>query len=440
MRARRTPGFHPPTPKWGIAVTAALLVLAGGVARAQEQPPDKPTSAPGSEPGIEPIAAGSIEVEGTALSAGGKTVESAPAGENVTVVITLRNNLEAAAKNVHVHAEQPPQGMRIIDADASVGDLALGASDTARIGVVVAKDGCTDFAGFGGEITYDGGTAPLKVSFPVACPGPRLSLENVIFSGGDGDGVPEPGETVRATIVLRNDGRDPATGLRARVTIAGDKVSTQNDDLAWADIDPRESARSASPLTLVIDDGAPRQKGCEGVSILPAPVEDQGNVPPDTAVSSDGTVSSQPATASDLPASSEPGAAGGGEPGSSGSGTPTVVEPEPGTATPEPLPATVEPVPAPGTIEPQPEPAPADQPAEIALKLSVTASGYETTLEYSNQTFCALEGRAVTDTRAAAPMASRDGSTGSTGGAAIPVLIAVLASALAVGGRRALAS
>ena len=429
MRTRRTIQFHPPTPKWGIAVTAALLALTGGVARAQEQTVDNPTSAPGSEPGIEPIATGSVDVEGIALSVGGKTVDAAPAGESVAVVITLRNNLENAAKNVRVRAEQPPEGVRLTDADATVGDLAPGASGTARLGVVVPEEDCNDFAGFGGEITYDGGTAPLKVGFPVACPGPRLSIENVVFSGGDGDGVPEPGETVRAVIVLRNDGRDPATSVRARVTLAGDTVSTQNDDLAWADIDPRSSARSASPLTLVIDDGAARQKGCEGVSILPAPVEDRGSVPPDAAVSSDGSVSSGPATASDLPASSEPGSAGGGSPGSTGTGTPTVVEPVP-------EPGTIEPVPEPGTIEPQPEPAPEDQPAEIAFKLAVSASGYETTLEYSNQIFCALEGRAVTDAKGA-PAAARDHAAGSTsGGVAIPLIVAALVSAAAVGGRR----
>ncbi len=417
--------------KWGIAVTAALLIVAGGIARAE----DRPTSASGSEPGIEPIASGSIDIESATLSVDGKTVDAAPPGEAVAVALTLRNNLESTARNVRLHAEQPPKGMRIIDADATVGDIAAGASDTARIVVVVDKDGCTDFVGFGGEITYEGGSAPLKVEFPVACPGPRLSLENLIFSGGDGDGVPEPGETVRATIVLRNDGRDPATGVRARVAIRNDKVSTQNDDLAWADIDPRESVWSASPLTLVIDDDAPRQKGCEGVSVLPAPgvgQKDDGGAPPDTAVSSDGNVSSGPATASDLPASSEPGSAGGGASGSTGTGPPTVVEPADGTVTPEPLPAMV--APAPGTIEPQPEPA--DQPAEIAMKLSVTASGYETALEYSNQIFCALEGRAVRDARPAAAFGARDDAAGPAGGgAALPLLLAVLASAAAVGGR-----
>jgi hypothetical protein len=328
--------------------------------------------------------------------------------------------------------------MRINDADATVGDIAAGASEPARIGVIVDKDGCTDFAGFGGEITYEGGTAPLKVGFPVACPGPRLSLENVIFSGGDGDGVPEPGETVRATIVLRNDGRDPATGVRARVTITSGNVRTQNDDLAWADIDPRGSVRSASPLTLVIADDAPRQAGCAGVRPLPVPAEDRGSLPPDTAVSSDGTVSSPAATASDQPASSEPGSAGGGAPGSTGSGTPFVVEPTTGTVEPEPVLATVEPVPEPGTIEPQPEPA--DQPAEIAMKLTVTAESYETTLEYSNQIFCAVEGRAITDTRPASAFDARDEASGATGrGVALPLLVAALASAAAVGGRRLLA-
>lgn len=383
-----------------------------------------------------PVQAGSIDVEAVTLTVDGRTVEAATPGEAITITLTLRNNLDAAAQNVHVTAEEPPQGLRFSDAEATAGDIAPGQSGVAKLVAVVEKDGCTDFAGFGGEITYDGGSAPMKVGFPVACPGPRLSLENVVFSGGDGDGVPEPGETVRATIVLRNDGRDAATGVRARVAITSGNASTQNDDLAWADIDPRASARSSSPLTLVIDDDAARQKGCEGVSILPAPVEDGGSVPPDTAVSSDGTVSTPAANASDLPASSEPGSSAG-APGSTGSGTPTVVEPTSGTGTVEPEPST-EPVPEPGTIEPQPEPAPEDQPAAIALKLTVTASGYETTLDYSNQTFCAVEGRTLTDTKrdaAGAPTAADDAS-GVGAGVATPLVVAGLVAAAAVGARR----
>lgn len=424
--------------KWGIAVAAALLILAGGVARAD----DPPTNAPGSEPGTKPIETGPIDVERQALTVDGETVTHAPPGESVTIVLTLRNNLDSTARNVRVHAEQPSQGVRLTDADATVGDIAAGSTDAARIGLVVDKDGCDEFADFGGEISYDGGTTPFKVGFLVACPGPRLYLENVIFSGGDGDGVPEPGETVRATIVLRNEGRDPATGVRARVTIESDKVSTQNDDLAWPDIDPGKSARSASPLTLVIADDAERQKGsCEGVSTLPAPsgaVEDLGSLPPDTAVSSDGSVSSEPATATDLSASSEPAPAGGGAPGSTGNGEPFVVEPDTGTATPGPHPAAVKPVPEPGTTEPQPEPP--DQPVEIAVQVNLTASNYKTNFGFSNRIFCAGEGRTVTDTKPVSASDARDDAAGSAGGgAALPLLVAALASAGAIGGRRLLA-
>ncbi len=412
--------------KLGIAAAAALLAMSGSVARAQDRPNDTAST----EPGIEPVAAGSIDVERTTLTSGGRTVEAAPPGEPVTVVLTLRNNLEETARNVRVHIDQPPQGVRVTDADAAAGDIAAGETGTAAVGIVVDADGCTDFVGFGGEISYEGGTAPIKVGIPVVCPGPRLSLENVIFSGGDGDGVPEPGETVGAVVVLRNDGRDPARGVRARVTVAGDDLSTQNDDLAWPDIAPGESERSTSPLTLVIDNDAPRQKGCEGVRTLPAPGEvppaDGGTLPPDTAVSSDGTVSSGGATGSDGVASSEPGSAGGGAPPSTGSGVPTVVDPDPGTG------------PGTGTVGPNPEPA--DQPAVVALQLAVTASDYEISLEYSNEIFCALEGGTAKDV-GGAPVAARardDSARSPGGGAALPLAIAILAAAGAVGGRRLL--
>ena len=435
MRTRRTLRFHPPTRKLGIAATAALLVLSGGVARAQDRPNDSGST----EPGVDPIATESVDVERTTLAVDGKTVDAVPPGELVAVTLTIRNNLTEGARNVRVHLEQPPDRVRVTDANAMAGDIAPGDTATATVGIVVDADECTDFVGLGGEITYDGGTSPLKVGIPVACPGPRLSLENVVFSGGDGDGVPEPGETVRAVVVLRNDGRDPATGVRARVTMTGEDVTAQNDHLAWPDIAPRASARSSSPLTLVIGDDAPRQKRCEGVRVVPAPGEAppvaDDTLPPDTAVSSDGTVSSGGATGSGGAGSSEPGSAGGGAP-SSTSDTPTVIEPYPGTGSPEPLPATVEPVPEPGTIEPQPEPA--DQPAVVTLTLAVSAANNETSLAYSNRIFCALEGGSgAAKDLIGAPVAARDDASGTAGGggASLPVVLALLAAAVAVGGR-----
>jgi hypothetical protein len=157
--------------KWGIAATAALLILIGGTAYAQETPNDTPSDAPASEPGVAPIATSSVDVERTTLTVDGETVDAAPPGETVKVVMTLRNNRDEIARDVRVHIDQPPSGVRVTDADATAGDIAAGETAAATFGIVVASDGCTDFVGFGGEITYDGGTSPIKVGIPVACPG-----------------------------------------------------------------------------------------------------------------------------------------------------------------------------------------------------------------------------------------------------------------------------
>lgn len=419
--------------KWGIAIAASFLVLVGGAARAQDVPTDTPSSAPGSEP----VAPEFIGVEEVSLTVDGRTVDAAPPGDAVSVIVTIRNNRSEIARDVSARVDDPPAGVRVTDASAPVGDIAAGGTGEGTFGIVVEHDDCQDFVGLGGEIVYAGGTAPLKIAIPVACPGPRLALDNVVFSGGDGDGVPEPGETVRATVILRNDGRHPARAVRARVTVTSEGVTTSNRDLAWADIAPNASARSLSPLTLAIADDAERQRGCEDPRAEPAPVPDgapppdKATVAPDTPVSSDGT------TSSDGNVSSDPGAVGGGAPGSTGT-EPSTVEPVPGTGTIEPLPATAEPVPlpAPRTTEPQPNPEPAaDQPAVVTMQLAISASGAETSLEYSNQIYCALEGGAAKDAAPVSAFGARDDTAVSTGVSALPVALVLVVAAAAVGGR-----
>lgn len=394
-----------------IFLTAALLVFAGSAARAQDKPTGGGASSePGAPPdGTLPAPSGTVDVEKIVLRVNDKVVESAPPGVTVEVTIGLKNFSSKDATNVKLHLDAS-QGGRITDADATYGDIAAGDGADGVFSLVIDRDPCPEFYGIGGELSFDGGTSPVKVAIATACPGPRLSIQEVRFTGGDGDGIPEPGETVRAFVILRNDGHDAATNVRATVKVSGKGVTSTTDTLAWPDIAPGASEKSTAGLVVTISDDAPQQEGCPplpggggGVVIPP----EEGGSASDTPVSSDGSVGSG-GNVSSQPGSSSPGSAGtGSEPAQTEPAPPSTAEPNPQTTSttiePQPI-ATGEPAPPPGTgtIEPDPgtpepqpaprttEPAP-DRPALVQLQMDVSATGYTATVEYSNQTVCALE-------------------------------------------------
>ena len=451
----------------------ASLAFAVAAAPAFAQTTDTPATTEPAPP-VTDIAPGGIEITKTGLAVDGRSVEAAPAGVDVTLTLTFRNAGDAALKDVKVTLAAPPDGVRLTDGEAAIGDLAPGEEADGEFGFVIGGD-CAEFLGFGGEAVYEGGAVPLKVALPASCPGPRLALGNILFEGGDGDDVAEPGETLRVSFELVNTGKDPAKNVRASVKVSGDGLRAAAADLEWPDIEPRGRARNITPMILTIADDAQRQKACEPlpqplpVEEDPAVVTDDRELPPDTAVSSDGTVSSDDPVSSDGNTGSAPGsepADGGGTSGSTGTGTTTeeppntIVEPqpaqveptprtgstepggsggtEPGVIEPEPVPPDGKPVPLPEPIEPAPEQDPEDQPVAIQLLLTITATDHETAAEWSNQTFCLAERGVAPDTLAAKGTRD-DAGTGTGGGPAMPVSIALGISALAVVAHRKLA-
>jgi hypothetical protein len=436
-----------------IFLTAALLVPSASAAWAEDKPADRASSSAPGAPGVPPAdgtpveATGTLSAEKVILRVDGKIIDAAPPGVAVEVTIRLHNFASEIARDVKVHLEAA-DGARITDADATYGDLAPGDTADGVFGVVVGTDPCPDFLGLGGDLTHDGSTDPLKIGVPVACPGPRLSIQDVRYTGGDGDGVPEPRESLHVFVVLRNDGHDAAHNVRGTMTVTGKGVSSSSDALAWPDIAPGDAEKSTSGVAITIAEDAPRQEGCPGspggVAVIP-PAEG-GTIPPDATVSSDGSVGSG-GNASGEPGS-EPGSAGSASPGGS---EPTQIEPAPastatdeplavatattGTGTVEPQPGTVEP--APGTPEPAPrgtEPAP-DRPVQVRLQMEVAASGYRTGLQYSNLTVCALEGGAPAPAFDASKRSLAANSAARTSSSVFPIAMTLMLSAAAVAAR-----
>ena len=454
------------------ALASLAFVVAAAPAFAQS------TDTPGTTepaPPVTDIAPGGIEITETKLAVDGKSVDAAPASVEVALTLTFRNAGDKGLDNVKVVLGAPPDGVRLTDPEAVLGNLAPAEEKDGEFAFVIGGD-CAEFLGFGGEAVFDGGAVPLKVALPASCPGPRLALADVLFDGGDGDDVAEPGETLRISFELVNNGKDTAKDVRASVTVSGDGLKATATDLEWPDIEPGGAARNTTPMILTIADDAQRQKACDPIP-QPLPVQedpaiiiDDRALPPDRAVSSDGTDASDDPVASDGNTATAPGsepADGGGTSGSPGTGTTTeeppntIVEPqpaqvepssgtgstepggaggtEPGVIEPDPVPPDQkgEPVPLPEPIEPAPEPDPKDQPVAIQLLLTITATDHETATEWSNQTFCMAERGLATDTLAAKG-ARDDARNGTGGGPAMPVSIALGISALAVVAHRKL--
>jgi len=423
-----------------IFLTAALLVASAGAAWAE----DKPTNGTS----VAPVANQTLSVETITLRVDGKIVDAAPPGVIVEITIRLHNFASEIARDVKVHLFDA-QDARILDTEATYGNIAAGDTADGVFNVVIGTEPCPDFLGLAGEITHDGTTGVLKIGVPTACPGPRVSIQDVQYTGGDGDGVPEPGESLHVFVVLRNDGRDAAGNVRATVKVTGKDVSSSSAALAWPDIAPGEAERSKTGVAITVAADAPRQEGCPdlpgggGVAVIP--LQEGGTIPPDATMASDGSVGSGTNTSSQP--GSEPGSTGSASPGAGSEPAqiepvpPSTAEPEPGTTfttapgTIEPQPVPVEPPPTLGTPGPGPgtaEPAP-DRSAAVQLQLEVTATGYTASLDYSNRVACALaEGGVPALDASKQPLAA--GTSGSTG-SAFPIAMTLILSAAAVAAR-----
>lgn len=418
-----------------VMMMGVALLLPPATAPAQDVPTQK-------EP-IPPVAelAGVVYVTDVELSVNGRRVDAAPPGDPVVATVGIVNGGTERITNVRITVSAADDEARLTRAAASVGDLDPRETGRAEIELVVRPERCNDFIGLAGEVTFDGGSSPIKVGIPVGCPGPRLWLEKVEFEGGDGDGVPEPGETLRMFVTLRNEGRDPAAGVKAHITVRGEGVSAKGTDLAWRDVAAGATQQSLAGVVVTVSESAPPQEGCKDLPLVePAPDKDAPvtTLPPDSSVASDGTVS--PPSSSGSGSGRVPGSAGSGEPASPGPDV--IVDPAPGTI--EPLPAPNETgtdgrEPAPAPIEPAPNPEPArDLPIRLDVQVALSAAEYSTALEYSTAMICAFREGEAGDALGRPALAAQDDAGSGQGGAALPLAVAFLVSAAAVGARAVL--
>ncbi len=373
----------------GLVLATVLLLGVGAAPAFANSHPVSSTSSPapdgsgstgsgGTEPDPGPDMGG-VFAESIRVVVGGVETDAVPPGQEAKLLIDIRNAGGKTLTAAKLHVESP-DGIKVVDGDDTLGDVAAGAIKTGEITVVVGQADCQEFVGLAGEVTSGSETFPLKLGVPVACPGPRLFIESFVFTGGDGDGVPEPGEKLTVTVTLRNEGRDPARDIAATLQIAEKDFTIVAGSSRWPDIASRASAANLTPFVVQVADGAKVQSECQG-----------GGFGTGTIVADDQPVSSEPNTGSGTTGQEQPATTASDLPLDGGTVTAepaTKVAPPPPGAEPGGKPGT-----EPGTeprTEPGVEPGPEDYGVAFSAILSLTKADGEVALDFSNRVVCAL--------------------------------------------------
>lgn len=396
----------------------ALISLSVAPAWAQEtRPPQDGGGGGSSEPGspgvIEPDMRQTLSIGEITLSVNGKAVDAAPAGSDVRAKISVTNAGEQTAKDVALKVEADGETARIIDGTASLGDIAAGDTAIAQITFEPAEKPCNDFVGFVATFTSSLGTEQTKLGVSVLCPGPRLYVSDVKYSGGNGDNIPDPGEKLDVFVTLQNSGRDAATGVRATITIDSADVKVVTGEATWPDIAPADSSASTTPFVITIADDAKRSEGCDGIGPGVRPIGSPEPVQSDEPVSSDaGSSSSSDGTVS--------------------SDTPTMIAPVP----PGGDGSTTEPVPPPaeGSVPPE------KNPVGFEAQMKLTASGDTTDSAFGTMMVCmyaetarggpAPQSPASPEDAAFKGASSSEGAAGHGGATALASVLVTAAAAL----------
>ncbi len=118
--------------------------------------------------------------------------------------------------------------------------------------------------------TYDPTAAPIQdgralriTTLPPQNPPPTLWVHTVdTFAlvdslGGNGDGAPEPGETLSVWIPLTNDGESPATGVVLHVSVDHPMVTLLDSVVPYGDLVPGDTVWPVSPWRVALDPALP---------------------------------------------------------------------------------------------------------------------------------------------------------------------------------------
>ncbi len=181
-------------------------------------------------------------------SAGGNGDDLPGPGETVAVAATLANLGTETASAVEAVLQSDDPMLRVLSDVTSYGDIDGGAlaSPSVPFEIAIDEDCPNGHVALLDLLVESGGvrtTWTSAVTIEVAAPVVVVSSWSMDDSGGgDGDGTPEPGETVELTVELRNDGLAVATALEVVASSADACVTAGGDPVQMGDLQAGASA------------------------------------------------------------------------------------------------------------------------------------------------------------------------------------------------------
>lgn len=184
-------------------------------------------------------------------------------GRAVELEIELVNEGELDADSVTGQLTIPDGHAHVSDANADFGSIPAGESSTRSFEISLTE---CDPLGLLIHLKIEGapvaelnyGTTPppegtLDYLLETRCPGLHLIFRGAEYDdveGGNGDGIPQPGETVAITIAIENDGADVLSGLTA--TFDSDDADVLQANSSYPDIAPAAVAENTTPFVVRI--------------------------------------------------------------------------------------------------------------------------------------------------------------------------------------------
>lgn len=204
-----------------------------------------------------------VRVDDVAIddSEGGNDDGMAGPGETVDVQLLLENSGPTAAGSVSVTVACSDSLIELLTSTADYGDLGPGATAWAQLPLSIRiSEDCADghVARIDVAIDADGVRAawPAGVGLTVGAPVVVVSAYDVDDArGGDGDGVPEPGEALRMMIEIKNVGL--ASALAPEILVSSDDPMVGVSGAASVVPDMAPGGTSEATFGITIDPACP---------------------------------------------------------------------------------------------------------------------------------------------------------------------------------------
>jgi hypothetical protein len=202
-----------------------------------------------------------LRATGIALddAGGGNGDGLAGPGETVDVALTVRNLGTAEAPSVEASISTDDPEVTIVSADCAYGDIGAGSDAVGSPALTVSIDAdCEDghvvlfdvVISSGGIRTTWTGAVAMTVAAPVLSAG-SYSIDDT--SGGNGDGVADPGEALRIMVAIENGGLAPALSAAATLSSDAPEITVTQGDAWLADVAAGDTAHAVFGIAVSPD-------------------------------------------------------------------------------------------------------------------------------------------------------------------------------------------